>query len=92
MRLDRSLGDVQIFSDFRVVTSLKKQIDDLPFPGSYVAELLFQKHCTLHKHRTLPIRPSRCKWLSNQIPRHIWIRVFVSHFAFTRPNRAGAVN
>jgi hypothetical protein len=86
MRLDRSLGDVQIFSDFRVVTSLKKQIDDLPFPGSYVAELLF------HKHRTLPIRPSRCKWLNNQIPRHIWIRVFVSHFAFTRPNRAGVVN
>ncbi len=34
MRLDRSLGNVQIFSDFRVVTSLKKQIDDLPFPGS----------------------------------------------------------
>jgi hypothetical protein len=86
MRLDRSLGDVQIFRDFRVVTSLKKQIDDLPFPGSYLVKLLF------HKHRTLPLRPGRCKWLSNQLPRHIWIRVFMSHFAFTRPNRAAAVN
>jgi hypothetical protein len=47
MRLDRSLGDVQIFSDFRVVTSLKKQIDDLPFPGSYLVELLFHK--ALHR-------------------------------------------
>ena len=53
MRLDRSLGDVQIFSDFRVVTSLEKQLNDLPFPGSYVAELLF------HKHHTLPLRPDR---------------------------------
>jgi hypothetical protein len=61
MRLDRSLGDVQIFSDFRIVTSLKKQIDDLPFPGSYVVELLF------HKHHTSPIRPGGCKWLSNQV-------------------------
>jgi hypothetical protein len=40
----------------------------------------------------LPLRPGRCKWLSNQLPRHIWIRVFMSHFAFTRPNRAAAVN
>jgi hypothetical protein len=59
MRLNRSLGDVQIFSDFRIVTSLKKQIDDLPFPGSYLAELLFHNHCTS------PIQPG-CKWLSNQ--------------------------
>jgi hypothetical protein len=56
MRLDRSLGDVQILSDFRVVASLKKQIDDLPFPGSYLAELLF------HKHHTLPLRPD-CAFL-----------------------------
>jgi hypothetical protein len=53
MRLDRSLGDVQIFSDFRVVTSLKKQIDDLPFPGSYLAEVLFHKHL----HLADPTRP-----------------------------------
>ena len=61
MRLDRSLGDVQIFSDFRVVTSLEKQLNDLPLPGSYLAEVLFHKHCTL------PIRPRRCKWLSTQV-------------------------
>jgi hypothetical protein len=53
MRLDRSLGDVQIFSDFRVVTPLKKQIDDLPFPGSYLAEVLFHKHL----HLADPTRP-----------------------------------
>ena len=61
MRLDRSLGDVQIFSDFRVVTSLEKQLNDLPLPGSYLAEVLFHKHCTS------PIRPGRCKWLSTQV-------------------------
>ncbi len=49
MRLDRSLGNVQILSDFRVVASLEKQIDHLPFPGIHVAELLF------HKHRTSPL-------------------------------------
>jgi len=59
MRLDRSLGNVQIFSDFRVVTSLEKQIDNLPFPGLHLIKFLF------HKHRTLPLRPDRCKWLSN---------------------------
>ena len=36
MRFDRSLGNVQIASDFRVVASLEQQIDDLPFPGSYL--------------------------------------------------------
>jgi hypothetical protein len=46
MRFDRSLGNVQIFSNFRVVTSLEKQIDDLPFPGAHLAELLFHNHCT----------------------------------------------
>ena len=86
MRFDRSLGNVQIFSDFRVVTSLEKQIDDLPFPGPHLAELLFHKHCTC------PTRPGRRKRLSNQVPGRIWIRVFPSHFAFTRPNRAPDVN
>lgn len=52
MRLDRSLGHVQIFSDFRIVTPLQKQLHDLLFPGSYVAELLF------HKHHTWPL-PTR---------------------------------
>jgi hypothetical protein len=86
MRLDRSLGDVQIFSDFRVVTALEKQLNDLPFPWGHLVELLF------HKHHTSRRRPGRSLWLSNQAPRHIWIWVFASHFAFTRPNRAAAVN
>ncbi len=47
MRLDGSLGDVQILSDFRVVTPLQQQLNDLLFPGTYVAELLFHKHNTL---------------------------------------------
>jgi hypothetical protein len=49
MRFHRSLGDVQILGDFRVVTSLEKQLNDLLFPGSYAAEILF------HKHHTLPL-------------------------------------
>ncbi len=65
MRLDRSLGNVQIFSDFRVVASLEKQINHLPFPGFHVAELLF------HKNRASPLRSGRCKWLSSRVPRHI---------------------
>jgi hypothetical protein len=36
-----ALGDVQIASDFRIVTALKQQIDDLPIPLSYFSELLF---------------------------------------------------
>ena len=47
MRFDGAVGDVQIPSDFRVVTSLEKQIDDLPFPGAYLAELLFHKNTHL---------------------------------------------
>jgi hypothetical protein len=46
MRFDRSLGDVQIVSDFRVVTSLEKQIDDLPIPRSHLCEFFFHKHFT----------------------------------------------
>jgi hypothetical protein len=51
MRFDGSLGHVQIASDFRVVTSLKKQIYDLPFPGTHLVELFFHKDCTW------PMRP-----------------------------------
>jgi len=46
MRFDRALGDVQIAGDFRVVTPLEKQVDDLPLPGPYLVELLFHKHGT----------------------------------------------
>jgi hypothetical protein len=47
MRFDGALGNIQIPSDFRVVTSLEKQIDDLPLPGAYLAELLFHKNTHL---------------------------------------------
>ncbi len=43
MRFDRALGNVQIVSDFRVVTSLEQQFDDLPVPWSHLVELLFHK-------------------------------------------------
>jgi hypothetical protein len=56
MGFDRSLGNVQIASDFGVVASLEKQFNDLPFPGPHLTELLFHKHCTS------PMRPGRCKW------------------------------
>ncbi len=35
MRFHRALGNVQIASDFRVVTSLEQQLNNLPFPGPY---------------------------------------------------------
>ena len=60
MRLDRSLGNVQVSSDFRVVASLKKQFNHLPFPGFHLAELLF------HKHRTSPQRSGCRKWPSSR--------------------------
>ena len=85
MRLDRSLGDVQIFSDFRVVTSLEQQLNDLLFPGSYVAEILF------HKHHTLPLRPDGACGRAVGSSAH-WIRVCAYDFAFTRPNRVAALN
>lgn len=50
MRFDGSLGNVQIASDFRVVTSLEEQIYDLPFPGTHLIELFFH-NCTW------PMRP-----------------------------------
>ncbi len=46
MCFDRALGNVQIASDFRIVTSLKQQMDDLPFPGPHLVELLFHNHDT----------------------------------------------
>ena len=36
-----ALGYVQIASDFRIVTALKQQIDDLPLPLSHFSKLLF---------------------------------------------------
>ena len=51
MRFHRSLGNVQIPSDFRIVTALKQQIDDLPLPGAYLVEHF------LHKTRHLTDTP-----------------------------------
>jgi hypothetical protein len=45
MRFHSTLGYIEIASDFRVVTPLQQQIDDLPVPGPYWAELLFHA-CT----------------------------------------------
>ncbi len=41
MRFDGALGNVQIASDFRVVTALEQQLDNLPLPGRYSLETLF---------------------------------------------------
>jgi len=46
MRFHRALGHVQIARDFRVVTSLEKQLNDLPVPWAHLIENLFHKHCT----------------------------------------------
>jgi hypothetical protein len=70
MRFHRALGNVQIASDFRVVTSLEQQIDDLPFPWSYLYEIFFHKEYA--PDRT---RPGRRKWLRNRVRGHFWIRV-----------------
>ena len=65
MCFDGSLGNVQIASDFRVVTSLKKQIYDLPLPGTHLVELFFHKDCTW------PMRPWLLQMASDQVSRHI---------------------
>jgi hypothetical protein len=82
MSFDGALGDMQIASDFGVIAALEKQIDDLPFPGPHLSELLF------HIDYTCPTRLDRSKWRSTTPPQRIWIRVFASHFAFTRPKWA----
>jgi hypothetical protein len=43
MRFHCSLGNIQIPSDLRVVTSLKQQINDLSFPGAHLAVIFFHK-------------------------------------------------
>ncbi len=56
MCFDGALGDIQVASDFSVVTSLEKQVDNLTFPGSHLIKLLF--HISLHLTDT----PGRGKW------------------------------
>ncbi len=41
MSFDGSLGYVQIASDFRIVTPLQEQIDDLLFPRSHLSKFVF---------------------------------------------------
>jgi hypothetical protein len=43
MCFDGALGNVQIASDFRIVASLEKEINNLPLPGADLAELVFHK-------------------------------------------------
>jgi hypothetical protein len=64
MRFDGSLGNMQIASDFRVVTPLKKKIYDLPFPRTHLIEFFF------HKNYPWPMWPRSRKWLGNRAPRH----------------------
>jgi hypothetical protein len=44
MGFHSTLGYVQIASDFRVVTPLQQQIDDLPVSRPYWADLLFHAY------------------------------------------------
>ena len=67
MRFHRTLGDVQIVGDFRVVTSLEQQIDNLPLPWSHLVELLFHK--SLHLADATPVTASGAE---TKPPRHIW--------------------
>ena len=46
MCFDGALGDVQIASDFGVVTSLQKQIDNLAFPRGHWFDLFFHSLST----------------------------------------------
>jgi hypothetical protein len=59
--LDGPLGYVQIASDFRIVTSLQQQINDLLLPGPHLAELVFH---ALH----LSVRSGHPVVFTNQVP------------------------
>jgi len=86
MCFDGALGDIQVASDFGVVTSLEKQVDDLAFPGSHSIELFFHKFSAPHRYaRPREVALNRC-------PLGVWIRVFPSHFATTWPKSVRQVN
>jgi hypothetical protein len=46
MGFHRALGDIQVARDFRIITSLEEQFNDLPVPWAHLIESLFHKHCT----------------------------------------------
>jgi hypothetical protein len=56
MRFYRALGYVQIAGDFRVVTSLKKERDNLALPWADWLEVLFHKMLPPGRHA------GRSKW------------------------------
>ena len=87
MRFHRPLGNVQVASDFRVVTSLQQKFDNLPLPRSHLAESLFHKE--LHLTDNAPEAASGAETCP---PSASGIRVFASHFAFTRPKWCLVVN
>ena len=61
MCFDGALGDIQVASDFSVVTSLEKQVDDLAFPGSYLIEFFFHKFTAPHRcTRPREVALNRC--------------------------------
>ncbi len=55
MRFDRTLGDVEIVSDFRVVTPLQQKVDNLLLPATSGGKPLF------HNHYTFKGRTSTCR-------------------------------
>jgi len=69
MRFHRALSHVQIARDFRVVTSLEKQFNNLPVPWAHLIENLF------HKHAPDRCAPAARKCPKNQATGRIWIRV-----------------
>ena len=54
MSFDRALGDVEVASDFGVVTTLEQEIDDLPFLGCHGSEHFF--HLTIPSKSVLDAR------------------------------------
>jgi len=85
MRFHRALGNIQIPSDFRVVASLKQQLNDLPLSRPYLIQLFFHKHAP---DRRLPLAASGSPTRSGL---HLDF-LFASHFAFTGPNSVVRVN
>jgi len=79
MSFDRSFGNVQLPRDFGIVTPLKKQIYDLPFPRSHLIELFFH-------HLAGPKRALVAASGAKPSPGRIQIKLLrASHFAFTSP-------
>jgi len=54
MSFDRALGNMQIASDFRIVTSLEQQLDNLPLAWAYFLEIFFHSswHSSWHRNQT----------------------------------------